>query len=270
MYNLNDNKGFKYITFPSFEKHDDIVHCFTTREGGVSQGPFESMNIGFKTGDSNENVKKNIEIMAERLGIDVRDIVETNQTHTNNIKYVTEEHKNRVFREAAFKDVDGIYTDKRNLALMSFHADCTPVFYYDPVKKVIAIVHAGWRGTLKNITGKMVNELVDKFSSDPEDVITAIGPSLGQCCFEVDKDVADLFLNENEEFKYFMEIKDPKYHFNLWEMNKYLLMKEGIKEENIELSGICTKCSNDMFFSHRGQGGKRGLMSGILYMKQGL
>lgn len=267
MYTLNKNQDFKYITFPTFEKYDNLIHCFTTRKGGVSQGPFESMNIGFSTGDSDEYVKKNIELMAEKLGINVYDIVETNQTHTNNIKYVTEEHKGRVFGETAFKNVDGIYTDKRNLALMSFHADCTPVFFYDPVKKVIALAHAGWRGTLLNIAGIMVRALVKDFNSDPKDIITAIGPSLGSCCFEVDKDVADMFLDENKEFNKFMEIKGPKYHFNLWEINKYLLMKEGIKEENIEISGICTKCNNDLFFSHRGQGGKRGLLAGILMMK---
>ncbi len=267
MYKLNENQEFKYITFPSFEKHDDIIHGFTTRKGGVSKGSFESMNIGFSTGDSDENIKRNIEIMAEKLGINVDDIVETNQSHTNNIKYVTEEHKGRVFGETAFKDVDGIYTDKKNLALMSFHADCTPVFFYDPVKKVIALAHAGWRGTLFNIAGVMVSALVKDFDCDPKDIITAIGPSLCSCCFEVDKDVSDMFSEQNKEFLKYMEIKGPKYHFNLWEINKYLLMQEGIKEENIEISGICTKCNNDLFFSHRGQGGKRGLLAGILMMK---
>lgn len=267
MYTLNEIQDFKYITFPTFEKHTDLLHCFTTRKGGISEGFFESMNIGFSTGDRDENVKRNIEIMAEKLNINVENIVETNQTHTNNIKYVTDEYKGYVFKDSPFKDVDGIYTDKRNLVLMSFHADCTPVFYYDPVKKVIALAHAGWRGTLFNITGKMVIELVNKFDSDPKDIITAIGPSLGSCCFEVDKDVADLFLAENKEFGKYMEFKNPKYHLNLWKINKYLLMKEGIKEENIELSSLCTKCNNNMFFSHRGQGGKRGLLAGILMMK---
>lgn len=267
MYNINGIHDFKYITFPSFEKHTDLLHCFTTRKGGVSNGSFESMNIGFSTGDSYENVKRNIEMMAEKLNINVDDIVQTNQSHTNTIKYVTEEHKGKVFTESPFKDVDGIYTDKRNLALMSFHADCTSVFLYDPVKKVIGLAHAGWKGTLLNIAGKMVKAFMNDFGSDPKDIITAIGPSLGQCCFEVDKDVADLFLAENKEFKSYMEIKGSKYHFNLWEINKYWLIKEGIKEENIENSELCTKCNNDLFFSHRGQGGKRGLLAGILMMK---
>lgn len=268
MYKLNENQDFKYITFPSFEKFsDDLIHGFTTRKGGVSKGSYESMNIGFSTGDDDENIKRNIEIMAEKLSIDVNDIVETNQTHTNNIKYVSEKHKGYVFKPAQYHDIDGLYTDKKNLALMTFHADCTPIFYYDPVKKVVALAHAGWRGTFLNITGKMVRELKGKFGSNPSDIITAIGPSLGKCCFEVDKDVADMFLNENETFKNFMEIRPPKYHFNLWEINKLLLMNEGIGEENIEIAGLCTKCNNDLFFSHRGQGGKRGLMAGIIMMK---
>lgn len=267
MYKLNEIQDFKYITFPSFENYDNLLHCFTTRKGGVSKGNYESMNIGFSTGDTDENVKRNIEIMAEKLNINVYDIVETNQTHTNVVKYVTEEYKGKAFSESPFKGVDGIYTDKKNLVLMSFHADCTSVFFYDPVKKVIGLAHAGWRGTLLNIVGNMVKAFVNDFNSDPKDIITAIGPSLGPCCFEVDKDVADLFLSESDEFRNFMEVKGLKYHFNLWEINKYLLKKEGIKEENIEMSNLCTKCNNDLFFSHRGQGVKRGLLAGLLMMK---
>lgn len=267
MYKLNEILDFEYITFPSFEKYDNLLHCFTTRKGGVSRGAFESMNIGLGTGDSDEDVRRNIEIMTERLGINSGDIVETQQTHTNNVMYVTEEHKGRIFTRPAFKNVDGIYTDKRNLALMSYHADCTPVFFYDPVKGITGLAHAGWRGTLQNIAGEMVRAFIKDFGSSPGDIAAAIGPSLGQCCFEVDKDVADMFLAENKDFENYMEVKEPKYHLNLWEINRYLLMREGIREENIEISGLCTKCHNDLFFSHRGQKGKRGLMAGILMMR---
>jgi hypothetical protein len=267
MYKLNEIQDFKYITFPSFETFDNILHCFTTRKGGVSRGPFESMNIGIGTGDSSEDVKRNIEIMTDKININAADIVETQQTHTNNVMYVTERYKGRIYTHPAFKNVDGIYTDKRNLVLMTYHADCTPVFFYDPVKKVIGLAHAGWRGTLKNISGEMVKAFIKDFSCDPGDIIVAIGPSLCQSCFEVDKDVADMFLTENKDFKNYMEIKGIKYHFNLWEINRYLLMEKGIKEENIEISGLCTKCRNGLFFSHRGQKGKRGLMAGILMMR---
>ncbi len=269
MYNINEIQDFKYITFPSFEKYDDIFHGFTTRAGGVSEGSFASMNLGLSTGDNDGNVRRNIEIMAERLNIDAGDIVETHQTHTNNIMYVTQEHKGKIYSEEneRIRDIDGLYTDKKNLVLMSFHADCTPVFLYDPVKKVIGMVHAGWRGTIQNIAGVMVRAFIKDFDSAPEDIRAVIGPSLCRDCFEVDEDVKDLFVATDERFTDFMDKRGIKYYFNLWEINKYLMMKEGMRTENIEISGACTKCRNDLFFSHRGQGGKRGLMTGLLMLK---
>ena len=266
MYKLNEIKGFVYLTFPIFDEYDDLFHCFTTRKGGVSKGEFESMNLGFSTGDDEENVRKNFHIITESLGIKVEDIVETHQTHTNNIKYVTENDKGSVLMKTEYTDIDGIYTDKKNVALMSFHADCNAVFFYDPVKKLIGLSHAGWKGTMTNITGKMIKALKD-LSSNPSDLKAAISPSLGQCCFEVDKDVADLFISTDIKYKDFIIIKGEKYHFDLWGINKYNMIKEGMNEKNIDIAGLCTKCHNDLFFSHRGQKGKRGLMSGIIKMK---
>ena len=267
MYKLNEIQDFKYLTFPSLEEYNNLFHCFTTRSGGVSEGPFASMNLGFGTGDKEENVSENYKIMAEKLNIKIEDIVETDQTHTNNIRYVTEENKGKAMQDPGYTDVDGLYTDKRNVALMTFHADCTPVFFYDPVRKVIGMAHAGWRGTLKNIAGEMVKAFINDFGCDPSNIKSVIGPSLGQCCFEVDKDVADLFIEANHRYKDFMEMKGEKYHFDLWEINKYIMINEGMKEGNIEISGLCSKCRNDLLFSHRGQKGKRGLMSGIIMMK---
>ncbi|KAF5051624.1 peptidoglycan editing factor PgeF [Sedimentibacter saalensis] len=267
MHKINEIDGFEYVTFPSLENHENLFHCFTTRKGGVSSGNFCSMNLGMGSGDEEENVKTNYRIMAERLNINLDDIVETDQTHTKNIKYVTEEYKGYAMMDPLYTDVDGLYTDKRNIALMTFHADCTPLFFFDPVKNVVGMAHAGWKGTLNNIAGEMVDAFVRDFSSNPGDIIAAIGPSLGQCCFEVDKDVADMFLEYDEKYTDFMIVKGEKYHFNLWEINKYLMVKHGMKTSNIELSGLCTKCNNHMFFSHRGQKGKRGLMCGIIMLK---
>ena len=139
-------------------------------------------------------------------------------------------------------------------------------FFYDPDKKIIGLSHAGWKGTMTNIAGKMIRALVN-LGSNPSDLKAAISPSLGQCCFEVDKDVADMFINTDIKYKDFMIKKGEKYHFDLWGINKYNIIREGMKEENIEVAGMCTKCRNDLFFSHRGQKGKRGLMSGIIMMK---
>lgn len=268
MYKLIKNEDFEYITFPSFSNYEDLLHCFTTRKGGISEGPYESMNLGQGTDDDIENVKKNYRILVENLGIELNDIVKPYQSHTNEIRYVDEGHKGWLFKKSKdLKDVDGLITDKRKLALITIHADCTPLFFYDPVKKIIGMAHAGWRGTVDNIAVKMVEKLSQKMGSKPEDIKVVIGPSLGQCCFEVDKDVADIFLDKDKKFEQFMIKRGIKYHFDLWEINKYLLMSKGIKNENIEISGLCTKCRNDLFFSHRGQKGKRGLMAGLIMLK---
>ena len=268
MYKINEKNKFKYLTFSSLEKYPDLFHCFTTRLGGVSDGCYASMNLGMSTDDNIENIYKNYEILADSLSINLRDMVKASQTHTSNIRYATEDDKGKIYdKTPGYKDVDGLITDKQNIILSTSHADCTPIFFYDPVKKLIGMAHAGWRGTMKNIAGNMIQKFVGDFCSNPKDIIAVIGPSLGQCCFEVDKDVAEIILSTNQNYKEFMEIKGIKYHFNLWEINKYILLNLGVAEENIEISELCTKCNNDLFFSHRGQKGKRGLMSGIIMMK---
>lgn len=267
MYKLNENDDFKYITFPVLEQFNDLFHCFTTRSGGVSQGPFATLNLGLNIGDNRESVIKNYHILSDELSLDLDNIVSTVQTHTNNIKYVSELDKCKIFEKPQYSDIDGLITDKKNVALMTFHADCTPLFFYDSNKRIVGMAHAGWRGTLKNIAGIMVQKFINDFNSDPADIFAAVGPSLGQCCFEVDRDVADLFLSSNNIYEKFMHKSGNKYHFDLWNINKYLMKKEGIQENNIQISGLCTKCNNHLFFSHRGQRGKRGLMAGFIMMK---
>jgi len=268
MYSIEKKNGFEYITFPILKEHKELLHCFTTRKGGVSKGPYESMNLGQGTDDEIKNVKRNYRILTDKLGIDLKDIVKPYQSHTNEVRYVDEKYKGWLFKKSKdLRNVDGLITDRKNLALITIHADCTPLFFYDPVKKAAAMVHAGWRGTVDDIGGRAVESMIDKFGSNPGDIKVVIGPSLGQCCFEVDEDVAEIFLNKDDTFGNFMIKKGVKFHFDLWEINKYLLMRKGLKESNIEVSGLCTKCRNDLLFSHRGQKGKRGLMAGLIMMK---
>jgi len=268
MYKIKEIDKFTYLTFSSLEKHNDLFHCFTTRFGGVSEGNYSSMNLGISTDDNRSDIKKNYEILSQKIHINLYDIVKSCQSHTANIRYATDEDKGKIFDETpGYMDVDGLITDKKNIAIATSHADCTPVFFYDPIKKVAGVAHAGWRGTVKNITGNMIQKFILDFQSNPQDIIAVIGPSLGQCCFEVDEDVAQIFLSTNREYKKFMKIIGTKYHFDLWAINKYIMINEGLKEENIEISELCTKCNNDLFFSHRGQKGERGIMLGLMMMK---
>jgi len=268
MYRINEKDKFKYLTFSSLEKYPDLFHCFTTRLGGVSEGCFSSMNLGMSTDDKREQIVRNYEIFSEKLQLNLYDMVKTCQTHTSNIRYATDVDKGKIYNETpGYKDIDGLITDKQSIILSTSHADCTPIFFYDPVKKVIGMAHAGWRGTMKNIAGDMVRKFLGDFQSNPQDIIVVIGPSLGQCCFEVDQDVAEIIIDANIDYEQFMEKRGIKYHFDLWAINEYILLKEGLMKENIEISELCTKCNNDLFFSHRGQKGKRGLMLGVIMMK---
>jgi len=268
MYKINEQDKFKYITFSSLEKYPELFHCFTTRLGGASEGCYTSMNLGLSTEDDIEHIVRNYETLSENLSFNLYDMVKTCQTHSSSIKYATDEDKGKIFNKTpGYSDVDGLITDKKNIIIATSHADCTPIFFYDSVKKVIGMAHAGWRGTIKNIAGNMVQKFVKDFNCNPKDIVAVIGPSLGQCCFEVDEDVAEMILSINKDYKQFMEVKGIKYHFDLWAINKYILLNEGLEERNIEISELCTKCNNDLFFSHRGQKGKRGLMLGILGMR---
>lgn len=268
MYKINEKDKFKYLTFTPLEKYPELLHCFTTRYGGVSKGCYESMNLGFSTDDRRENINKNYKILSDKLSIDLNNMVKTYQTHSANIKYATDEDKGRFYDKIpGYIDTDGLITDKKNIVLATCHADCTPIFFYDPIKKIIGMAHAGWRGTINNIAGNMIKKFTKDFNSNPQDIIAVIGPSLCQNCFEVDKDVAELILSKNKNYEKFMQTKGIKYHFDLWEINKYILLKEGLTEKNIVISGLCTKCNNDLFFSHRAQKGERGLMLGIIGMK---
>lgn len=269
MYEMNESGEFKYITFPVLNRFPKLLHCFTTRFGGVSEGPFASMNMGTSTGDDIDKVYANYAILADKLSIKMEDIVKTNQTHTANIRYVTLADKGKNFRVGVdFADVDGLMTDEAGIPLVTTHADCTPVLIYDSVKNIAGVAHAGWRGTVKNIAGNMVSRFVNDFGSDPADISAAIGPSLGQCCFEVDEDVAEVFLNADIKYEAYMKKRGVKYYIDLWGINEYLLLKEGVREENIDISNLCTKCRNDMFFSHRGQNGKRGVMAAVVMLRE--
>ncbi len=201
-YNVIKKDNIEYLTVPILEKYDELFHCFTTRLGGVSKDCYDSLNLGLGTDDDKENVLKNYELLAKSIGIDVGDFVTSFQTHTKNIRIVSSLDKGKgVTKERDYRDVDGLITNEKNIALVTTHADCVPLFFYDPVNSVIGVVHSGWRGTLYSIAKEMVNKFVDIYNSNPSNILVSIGPSLCQDCFEVDEDVKDMFINENPFYK---------------------------------------------------------------------
>jgi YfiH family protein len=227
----------------------------------VSSGCVSTWNFGERQFDSEENILRNFEILAEVMGTTADKMVLTYQTHTVNIMKVTKEDAGRgVTRDWGYRDVDGLVTDEKDLTIVTTHADCNAVFFYDPVKKVIGLAHSGWRGTLGGISREMIDIMKREYGTEPGNLICGIGPSLCKDCFEVDEDVAEAFRDADPDYEAFIERRDPKYHIDLKAIIRHDLVKKGVKDENVLDMGLCTKCNKDDFFSHRGHKGKRGLM----------
>lgn len=257
-----------YYTFPEFEQHKEIVHGFSSREGGVSRGFYATMNMGVRTDDAKENILENYEIFCETLGVDVRNVVIAPLSHEANIRNVTmQDAGSGLLRDYCCENTDGFLTNEPKVVLTATFADCVPVFYYDPKQKVVGIAHSGWRGTVKEIAAAMVKRMCDDYGSNPADILVGIGPSIGMCCFEVDEDVfyefADLTYLEDG---WFFEKENGKFDIDLWRVIWATLTNAGVKEENISVSGICTCCNRSKLFSHRATGGRRGTMAGMIML----
>ena len=252
--------GVVYITSPNIK----TVHAFTTRLGGVSNGIYESLNLAQRAGDDFESVKENYSRLALALGISTDDLVCSTQVHGTFIRVATNEDRGKLFKPNPHQ-ADGIITQTPGVALMVFTADCVPILLYDPVKKVAAAVHAGWRSTVANITGIAVEKMNIEFGCSPSDIAAAIGPCISKCCFETDKDVAIAFGEVLKESTYADECYSKsknKYMVDLKEANRILLTRAGLTD--ICLSDECTFCSSEKYWSHRKTNGKRGSQAAII------
>jgi len=262
-------KEVEYLTFPDLCKNKNIKHIFTTREGGVSDGIFASMNVSYTRGDSKEAVDENFARIGEIFGLTLADFVCSDQTHTTNIRIVTEEDRGKgTVREKDYANVDGLVTNCEDLILGTFYADCVPLFFVDEKKMVVGLSHSGWRGTVGEIGAQMVSVFMEHFGSQPEDIKVGIGPSICQECYEVSADVAvqfqKKFPKKDVQDLVLYEKGGGKYQLNLWEANRRILMKAGIARENIIVTDICTCCNPDYLFSHRASEGKRGNLGAFI------
>ena len=249
-YKIETKKNIRYITIPKLTELG-LKHCFTTSD----------MDIGFKTNGSVESIKENLELVYDFLDINPDILYNGFQTHSKNIAIVETMDgglENDFGRY--FPDTDGLVTQMNNVALITRYADCTPIILYDPIKKVHANVHSGWKGTLQRISEEAINIMISKYKSNPKDIIVVIGPTIGKDEFEVEIDVERLF---QEEFGYLDNIinkkNDRKYLINLPNINKTILLENGIMEENIIIIELQTM-SNAMLHSYRRDKKEFGLM----------
>ncbi len=242
---------------------NDVTHGFTTKCGGFSHGKIDGLNLGFRCGDDAENVKKNYKAVAEDLKIPYAAIVTARQTHSVNIRIVTEEDMGKgVSRDNDITDTDGLITNCANIPLVVFYADCVPILMCDSKVGVVAAVHSGWRGTASGIVKNAVEIMRDRFGSDPGNIKAAIGPSIGPCCFEVGEEVAEHFDKELVH-----PLGNEKYTVDLWEANRQMLMQSGVTSGNIDVFEMCTMCNCDTLYSYRSHGEKTGRMGAFIMLR---
>ena len=255
-----------YYSFPSFDDINFVRHGFSTRLGGVSEGTFASMNLSFTRGDAESAVRENFHRFCAAIRVRSEDVVVSAQTHTANVKIVTAADRGRgITREKEYSDVDGLITNDPNVVLCTQYADCVPLFFADPVKRVVATSHAGWRGTAAGIAAVTVEKMVEAFGCRPEDIVAGIGPSIGYCCFEVDRPVYEAFCRVPVfGAGCFSADLNDKFHINLQEVNRRWMLRAGVKAENITVTDLCTKCHPDVFWSHRVTGDARGSLAAFI------
>lgn len=258
--------GVPYLCYPLFEKTGLVNHGFTTKLGGVSTGNCATMNINPTRGDDPEAIAENKRRLAAAIGVKPEDMTFTQQTHTVNVAVVKEEDRGKQFLET-----DGLVTNVPGICLVTFYADCVPLYFVDPVKKVIGLSHSGWRGTVNKMGKVTVEKMKEVYGCDPKDILAAIGPSICQDCYEVSKDVIEQFQQNFDEDLWgelFYRKENGKYQLNLWKANEAVLLEAGITKEHLAVTNVCTHCNSDVMFSHRTTGNARGTLSALLALKR--
>lgn len=266
-YPAGTNEELFLFTFPLLSKDTGVKNVFTTRQGGISKGMFESLNLSYTRGDDPAAVTENYRRVAAAMGGTLSDIVCSDQTHTTNVLRVDRSCGGYgVTRERLYTDVDGLVTNDPGVILATFYADCVPLYFVDPKNHAIGLSHSGWRGTVGRMGRATLEKMKEEFGTDPKDVLAAIGPSICQDCYEVSEDVASAFAAEfaGHETEILIDKGNGKYQLDLWRSNAIVMQEAGIEKEHLAVTNLCTCCNPKLLFSHRASHGKRGNLGAFL------
>ncbi len=269
--------GIRYFAFESLAAHAGVDAIVTTRHGGESTGPFAAMNLGGRTGDDKEVVRRNRARAASIVGAAPAWLTFGRQVHGARVAVV-----GNVQRGDVFDDTDALVTNAALVPLVILTADCAAVFLFDPVRRVIAIAHAGWRGAVARVAACTVETMRDAFASNPADLLAGIGPSIGPCCYEVGSEVIDAvaaaFPDHADELlvepdmasagSFRASVNEERKHFDLWHANEVVLREAGVRDDAVEVSRMCTSCRTDLFYSHRAEKGNTGRFGGIVMLHE--
>lgn len=257
----NEFNSLEYYTFDSFPKNK-VIHGIFSRHGGVSQGPFSSLNVSESSGDSRENVVQNRQRIFNVFSRSIESIHDVWQIHSEKVITAKSPRKPGVDHVQA----DAILTDSKDVSLFMQFADCVPILIYDPTKNVVGTIHAGWQGTVKRIVQHAIQEMKSKYLCNPKDIIAGIGPSIGPDHYEIGNNVIIEVHEKLSEIKEDILItRNGKTFFDLWKSNELLLKQMGV--EQIEVSEICTACNTNQWFSYRSEGQQTGRFGVLLSLK---
>ena len=249
--------GVPYYTFSAFAEHAEIAHAVFTRLGGVSHDPYRSLNVGHSVGDDPRAVEENHHLVQEALQVREIDVVTARQVHGNNVACVKTRDRGRVL-----PDTDALITGDPGVTLLLRFADCVPILIYDVQRRVIGLGHAGWRGTAAKIASRMVSTMIDSYGSDTANMIAALGPAIGSCCYAVGEEVVEAISGSLPDWQGAIRPwGNGHFSLDLWEANRQQLMNCGIRE--VEIGRLCTACHADEFFSHRAEGGHTGRFAAL-------
>jgi len=236
-----------------FAKYEDnLFFTITNRYGGVSPKPYESLNLALHVEDDPKNVLENRTILAEKYNFILQNLIYMEQTHSSNIALINDSSMNKI------ENCDALITNVKNIPLMVMVADCIPILFYDPVKNVIAVAHAGRNGTFNEIAKKTIVKMVDEFGCNAKDILVHLGASIHECCYEVGEEIAKI-VDER-----YVSKRDERWYLDLHSMNVNQLQKVGILKKNIEVSSTCTCCDKD-YFSYRREG-VTGRFAGVMVL----
>ncbi|MDT8316956.1 MAG: peptidoglycan editing factor PgeF [bacterium] len=279
-FGSGNRPSLQFFRSPLLANAGGLIHAFTTCTGGVSPPPYNSLNLSSKTGDSDENVSENLRILTAELGIE-RAPLFMDQVHGDNILIIDDLNpKDSMAVSALASSADAAITSCEGVPLVVITADCLPILLYDAARSVAAVVHAGWKGTSLNIAGKTVAAMTKRFGCKPADIIAAMGPFIGPCCYEVDERVVssfESFIKARPDVwsKVFSPSealsaaeKAGRWMFDLAGANLLQLNTAGIPYSNVSLSPYCTCCSDGLFYSHRRDGEKTGRQGAILMINK--
>ena len=286
---LDASRSVPIYAFPGLGAFPELTHAISTRHGGVSAAPFATLNLAWSVGDSAQNVVENHQRLCDTLGLPVESLVSPRQVHGCQVHYVGAEH-----RGTLVPGCDALITDRPGVALLLRFADCVPVLLYDPRRKAIGLAHSGWRGTVARVAGATVRAMAERFGSHPGELLAAIGPAIGPCCYEIGQDVLRGVENTFGRRSGLISLRqgpragqggrpctlpdwaDPSrqvesrsrtdsLHLDLWAANARLLREVGV--QSIESAGVCTFCHCDDYYSFRAESGSTGHHGAVICLR---